>query len=99
MQRPTTTTIRAQCSEIAAVADPEDSYRRLAEKVEGLSERQVQRRIEHMERDLGMQPAPLTEIGGGRMPSDGSPRRHTRTYRRAGAVARTWQRRCAEDCL
>lgn len=97
--RPSTATIRAQCQTIAAAAEPEDSYRTLAQKVETLSERQVQRRIEAMERELGMQPAERAELGGGRRPLDGSSVRHAGPYRRAGAVARTWRRRCTEDCL
>lgn len=81
------------CEHIAAIAEPDDSYRRIAEKVEGLSQEQVRRRVQAMERDLGWQPASRTELGGGRRCRDGRPAQHSRPCRRAGEVARAWQRR------
>lgn len=90
--------IRQQCVALAAVADPDDSQRRLAEKMPELSVLQVQRRIQAMERELGLAPAAPGERGGGRFASDGT-RQNVGPYRRAGAVARQWRRFRAEDCL
>lgn len=91
--------VRHECLTLAEIADPEDSYRQLARRVADLSERQVQRRIEAMERDMGLQPAPASERGGGRRPRDGRPVQHAGPYRRAGSIARAWKRFRSEDCL
>ncbi len=91
-------TVREQCIRLADVADPADSTVALAVKVADLSKRQVQRRLEAMERDLGLGPAAPDERGGGRWPRDGE-RQHSRPYRRAGTVARQWKRLRAGDCL
>ena len=74
-------TKRAQCAEIASVADPEDSVAELTDKLAdaGLSTWQIERRVAAMRRELGYDPAANDETK--------SPRR------RAGFIAITWRRR------
>ncbi len=90
--------VRRDCERIATVAQPDDSTLALAAKVPELSTPQVRRRVEALERDLGLTPAPLSERGGGRRPREGE-RQHSRPYRRAGSVALSWKRFRSEDCL
>ena len=80
MQRPTPEAIRADCRRIAEVADPDDSQERIAEKLPDLTLSKIERRIEAMERESGMEPA--------------RPREIHQPERRAGAVARRWRRHC-----
>lgn len=73
--------LRAECSRIAEVAEPDDSEVAIAEKLadEGYERRRVELRVASMRRQLGWDAAEPTET--------------KRRLRRAGHVARTWKRR------
>lgn len=80
---------KEQCRCIADLADPTDSQREIRERLAAagvqMSRRQLERRIQAMERDLGLEPTP---------PAERALARFHGGERRSGAIARRWRRHC-----
>lgn len=82
--RPSSDDVRRDCARISALAEVNDTMTTLTQKT-GLTRSSVRRRIEAMERELGIPPA---------TPAERAAARFHETEHRAGAIARRWRRHC-----
>lgn len=81
--RPSPEDVRHDCARIADLAAPDDTVTTLTQKT-GLARSAVGRRIQAMERELGLDPATPAEKAAARFHG----------IRRAGDIARRWRRHC-----